>query len=663
MSRVTPELAEARPRRALVWLFVIAATLGLVLSGFIAWTSHETMRTSTPLIREQMPLLEELNDIERKLLAIQAMNQQYFAYAINRETWLAQRAELHPAFERSLVRLEAAFPREEGLRIARVVLDNFSMLEPKLDTQMQAAEIDWDEARAIVTEMSIDSRNIRGHLQALRERMAQAVLAAGADTEANIARTSRYVGTYSLVIFVIALFVAAHVRARERAEAELAWNAAHDAVTGRGNRWALTGDVAALGGRPHALAVIAVQRFHRIVGALGPEGGDSALQAIAAAVERQFAPLGGRLFRLDGARFAVLTALDEPDLALRVREGIEALAATPLAVGSHEVLLALSAGLARYPADGADVDSLLRNANLAEAEARAGRQSLIAYCAAFEQRGAHRLELESALGHAVERGELELHYQPQMAIGSGRVIGVEALVRWRREGQLVSPAEFIPVAEDTGLIVALGDWILREACRQAAAWQAAGFADLVVAINISARQFLDPGFPASVSRALAESGVRPSGIELEITESAIMHDPEAVAAELARLRALGLKLAIDDFGTGYSSLSYLRRFPLDKLKVDQSFVRPLNADSPREDRAIVEAVVRLGQTLGLTVIAEGVETEEQLALLRQLGCDEIQGYWFSRPQPAALAGAFIAGRQPSTVQPLGATALEKEKMS
>jgi EAL domain-containing protein (putative c-di-GMP-specific phosphodiesterase class I) len=190
----------------------------------------------------------------------------------------------------------------------------------------------------------------------------------------------------------------------------------------------------------------------------------------------------------------------------------------------------------------------------------------------------------------------------------------------------------------------MGEWILREACRQAMAWKSAGLGEPVVAVNISARQFQDPRFFDTVTQALADTGVPPAMIELEITESAIMQDPDAVVAELARLRGLGLALAIDDFGTGYSSLSYLKRFPLDKLKVDQSFVRPLMPESPAEDSAIVEAVVRLGQTLGLKVIAEGVETEDQLNLLGRLGCDEIQGYWFSKPMPVAEATAFISAR-------------------
>jgi len=636
----------ARPKQALVRVFVVAAVLGLALSGFIAWTSKETMRSSTPLIREQMPLLEELGDIERRLLAIQTMNQQYFAYAINRETWQQQRTAMHADFARSLARLDAAFPDEEGLRVVRVVLENFAMLEPKLDAELQRAEIDWDEARAIIVEMAIDSGNIRRHLQSLRERMSAAVLAAGERTEASIARTTTLVAAYSALIFVISLLVASHIRARSRAEAELAFNAAHDPVTGCYNRRALAAIVDGLGGEAHGLVVVAVERFHRIIGSLGHEAADETLTALAQTFERLAAPLAGHVFRLDGAHFALLAPLARmsPE-ALAAR--VATIARQPFVVGKHDLLIGLSCGAARYPADAGDGLGLLRSANVAQAHAYAAGLPFVPFAAEFEARSAHRLELESALGHAVERGELELHYQPQMDIASGRIIGAEALVRWRRDGTLVSPAEFIPAAEDTGLIVGIGRWVLEEACRQAAAWWREGLGEPVVAVNVSARQFLDPCFFDCVRAALADSGVSPAAIELEVTESAIMHDPDAVIDMLRRLRDLGLKVAIDDFGTGYSSLAYLRRFPLDKLKVDQSFVRHLGAGAADEDAAIVAAVVRLGQTLGLKVIAEGVESEGQRDLLHALGCDEIQGYWLSRPLPADAAQAFlVAQRQP-----------------
>jgi len=634
---------DTRPRFGVAWLFVVAAALGLLLSAFIAATSEESKRASEHLIRQQMPLLEEIGEIDRRLLSIQVVNQQYFAYSINRETWLRERTERHAAFAASLARLNAAFPDEAGLRVVGVVLENLEMLEPRLDAQMRATEIDWDEARAILVEMAIDTGNIRRHLQPLRERIAGSVVEASMHTEASISRTSALVGAYSVLILIIALFVAYHVRARARAERELAYNAVHDLITGCYNRRALKTVIDRLAGEPHALVVVAVERFHRIAGGIGHEAAHAVLASVARLLESRVGALPVRVFRLDGAHFALLARGDDGmvDALAGILDGI---VAQPLQSGSHELLLALSSGVAHYPEDGADAEILLRSANTAQMQARLTQKRLLRFEAGFNTRGEQRLAIEAALGHAVERGELELHYQPQQSLADGRIVGVEALVRWRRDGQLVSPGEFIPVAEDTGLIVDIGDWILAEACRQAKAWADAGLPQ-VVAVNVSARQFLDPRFMDGVQRALADSGVAPALIALEVTESAIMADPDGVADELRRLRRLGLGLAIDDFGTGYSSLAYLQRFPVDKLKVDQSFVRHLGLPRPdasdEGDRAIVEAVIRLGQSLGLKVIAEGVEHAVQRDLLRMLGCDEIQGFWLAKPMPAGETTAYL----------------------
>ena len=252
--------------------------------------------------------------------------------------------------------------------------------------------------------------------------------------------------------------------------------------------------------------------------------------------------------------------------------------------------------------------------------------------------------MENGLRHALERKELALHYQPQVEISGNKVLGVEALLRWRRDGQTsISPAEFIPLAEESGLIISIGEWVLRTACLQAKAWHDGGIGKLIMAVNISARQFQHPEFIALVAAVLGETGLDPHYLELEITESVAMHDAEKTIATLNALRALNIQLSIDDFGTGYSSLSYLKRFPLSKLKVDQSFVRNMTTDP--NDAAIAKAIILLGQSLNLSVIAEGVETAEQLALLQQMGCDEVQGYFFSKPIPNGDLEQFLRTRQ------------------
>jgi diguanylate cyclase (GGDEF)-like protein len=633
-----------RSRQTLAWLFLFASVFGLALSAFIASSSREALRATTPLLREKLPLLEDLGSIERQLLAIQTVNYQYFAYSINRASYQEQCVALHRSFQSTLGRLERTFPGDAGLEIIRAARDNFVKQEPKLDDLMQAEKVDWDEARAVLVEMTIDSGDIRRHLSSLRQRIEQSVVEAGETTEHSIERMVSLVSAYSVLIFGIALLVAYHIRARTRAEENLVHNATHDLVTGRHNRRALEARIGEVADADYLLTVVAIERFHRLVGTLGHEVADEALRTIARRIESDTAPVSAELFRLDGANFALICPGDT-DTEDRLVAAVLGIARQPIRVGPHELLIAVSCGTARFVTDGGDAVTLLRSANTALEHAKRSQAAHVRFDPVFNARGVARLATEAAFGHAVERGELELHYQPQMDIASGRVIGAEALVRWRRDGRLISPADFIPVAEESGLIVGIGDWVLREACRQAAAWRLAGLGELVVAVNISARQFLDPRFHDNVVSALTETGTDAELIELEITESAIMQNPDGVAGELARLRALGLALAIDDFGTGYSSLAYLKRFPLDKLKIDQSFVRHLSTVGDAGDRAIVEAVVRLGQTLGLRVIAEGVETEEHRGILSTLGCDEIQGYWFAKPLPADAATAFIAARR------------------
>jgi diguanylate cyclase (GGDEF)-like protein len=643
---MSPELSAGRPapRRGVAWLFLVASVLGLALAGFIALSAQDVSRSSTPLIREKLPLLEELGQVEKSLLAIQTTHHEYFAYSVNRKTYLELLEKYSGNFMRSMARLDQAFPGAPPLARIREVYENTANIAPNLDALMQARPVDWDEARAVLVEIAIDSGEIDGQLKILRQAVDADVINVGMVTEHNVARMVWLVSAYSVLIFLIALLVAHHIRARARAERTLAYNALHDLVTSRPNRRALEATIATLGDSRQMLAMLAIERFSRLVGTLGHEVADAALCAVAERLSGHAEVLGAEVFRLDGANFALLCPLSsgaEMPGANADATDILALLKAPLQVGQYELLIAATCGVAAFPDDGADAVTLMRNANTALENAQRSDLPFLAYTPALNARSAERLTMEAALGHAVERKEFELHYQAQMDIRSGRVIGVEALIRWRRDGKLVSPIDFIPIAEESGLIVGIGEWVLREACRQSALWQARGL-ELLVAVNISARQFQDPAFFDTVRQALADTGIKPSAIELEITESLIMQDPESVAGDLRRLRELGFALAIDDFGTGHSSLAYLKRFPIHKLKVDQSFVR--NLGSSADDSAIVQAIISLGQSLGLRVIAEGVETEDNLKRLSDLGCDEIQGYLLSKPLPAAEATAFLAGR-------------------
>jgi len=438
----------------------------------------------------------------------------------------------------------------------------------------------------------------------------------------------------------------ADVTERKQAEAQIEFQAFHDVLTRLPNRRRfedLLGS-ALTGGGTGAVLLLGVDRFQTVVDTLGHAFADRLLLNIAG----RLAPLAGGdqaaccLHRFDGDLFAALlpqiaSAEDATAFAARVARAM----AVPFVIEGRELFFSFSAGIACFPEDASTVGDVLRNADTALQSAKhAGGRAAIRYAGAMSTRALERLEVEHELRRVVERGELELHYQPQLEIGGGRITGVEALVRWRHPVRgMISPADFIPLAEETGAIGDIGAWVLATACAQNRRWQDAGLPPVVMAVNISPRQFSDPELPKIVMRALRVGGLAPEWLELEVTEGAAMHDVDTAIATLHAFKAIGVRLSIDDFGTGYSSLSYLKRFPIDKLKLDQSFVRNMTED--RSDAAITRSVIALGHSLGLTVIAEGVETGDQLRLLGEYGCDEYQGYLYSRPKPAAEVRALL----------------------
>ncbi|VAW86682.1 diguanylate cyclase/phosphodiesterase (GGDEF & EAL domains) with PAS/PAC sensor(s) [hydrothermal vent metagenome] len=376
-----------------------------------------------------------------------------------------------------------------------------------------------------------------------------------------------------------------------------------------------------------------LDRFKTVNDTLGHDMGDRLLVNIAqrlTAVIRQedlVARMGGDEFTL------LLPQIDQRHDAVTVANKILQALSEPVMVAGHELYVTASLGIALYPDDGARADLLMKNADSAmyQAKGRGGNQHQF-YSPVMNGEASARLALESDLHKALQHAEFELYYQPQVELASGRITGMEALIRWRhpRLG-LISPDSFIPLAEETGLIVAIGEWALHSACTQLKQWQAAGLAVQRVAVNLSARQFYDHDLVATVAAALAASGLAPAHLELELTESIVMNDASATIETLSRLKAMGLTLSIDDFGTGYSSLSYLQRFPLDILKIDASFIHDLG--NGEEGGAIVTAIIAMGHSLGLGIIAEGVEERAQLDFLQAQGCDEVQGYYFSRPLP------------------------------
>jgi diguanylate cyclase (GGDEF)-like protein len=390
-----------------------------------------------------------------------------------------------------------------------------------------------------------------------------------------------------------------------------------------------------------AVLFLDLDRFKHINDSVGHVVGDRLLQSVS---RRLFTCVrsSDTVSRQGGDEFVILLweVRHAQDAAITADKVLLALRA-PHHIDQHELHITGSIGIVTYPDDGVDSETLMKKADFAMYHAKeTGRDNYQFFKSEMNVRAIERQSLEDSLRHAIERRELSLHYQPKMNRASGEIIGVEALIRWNHPQRgLVAPVQFIAIAEECGLIVPIGRWVLGEACRQARAWQLAGLPPTCVAVNISAVEIRAPDFVSGLREILAKTGLEPRFLELELTETVLMEDSRSVADVLRELKNIGVLLALDDFGTGYSSLSYLKRFPIDALKIDQSFVRDLTTDA--DDASIVTAVIGMGKSLHMRVVAEGVETREQLEILQQHGCPQGQGYFFSRPVPAKEFGRLL----------------------
>jgi diguanylate cyclase (GGDEF)-like protein len=434
---------------------------------------------------------------------------------------------------------------------------------------------------------------------------------------------------------------------RQRSEQRIRHMAHHDELTGLPNRALLQDRMtqamsqARRTGRPLALLFLDLDGFKYINDSLGHEIGDRLLRTVAgrlAAVVRE----GDTVARLGGDEFVVmLVDLERAEEAPAIAHDIVRTLGRPLRADDRTLHVTASLGLATFPADGDSAELLLKHADAAMYRAKAqGRNGVQCYTRDMGLQAHQRVELQSALRVAVEQGQFELHYQPQVESESGRIVAIEALIRWPHpQLGLISPDRFIPLAEETGLIAPIGRWVLRTACRQLQAWHAAGHTRLVMAVNLSARQFIAQDIPALVRETLEDHVLPAHALELELTETALMHNAESVHATLQALKSLGVVLALDDFGTGYSSLNHLRRFPIDTIKIDKSFTAEIATSDGTA--SIIRAIVALARSLGVQTVAEGVETEVQQRFLAALQCDRLQGFHLGRPMPAVDLAALL----------------------
>ena len=434
----------------------------------------------------------------------------------------------------------------------------------------------------------------------------------------------------------------------KNSEEQAAYLAYHDSLTGLPNRRLFNDrlDVAiATASRKKqrlALLFLDLDNFKNVNDGLGHAAGDELLQETAHRLrgkvrdEDTVARLGGDEFIL------LLVGIQEPEYAAVVAQRVLDDLAKPFRLRGRQFYLSASVGITMFPDDGSEAEALVSNADMAMYRAKsAGRNNYKLFTPALNEKVQRRMSLETALRQAIGNQEFLVHYQPKVELAQGRVVGMEALVRWERPGHgLVSPGEFIPLAEDTGQIVAIGRWVLEQACRQAKAWYDDGHYDLVVSVNLSPRQFQQKDLVPMITETLGASGLDAGNLELEVTESMVMSSVDDAIVTLGELSDLGLRLSMDDFGKGYSNLYYLKHFPMDTLKIDRSFVR--DVATQRDDASIVDTIINMSRGLGLKVIAEGVEHADQLRFLRERACDQMQGFLFSRPLPSGQISQMLA---------------------
>ena len=504
-----------------------------------------------------------------------------------------------------------------------------------------------------IAEKWVETAKRVGRSDEPRER--EFALPAEYDTVAHyVARFVPYLEGQTLVIIT-------EFTERKRAEERIHRLAFYDGLTGLPNRQYfmhhIEGMIANASRQEERFAVLYVDldNFKRINDNLGHTYGDGVLMAIADRMQQSIRkqsltedsePFG--IARLGGDEFAAaIDDIEDDDVLVNVADRIREKLREPVEFRGHEFVVTPSVGIAVYPDDGDNVEDLLKHADVAMYQAKsAGRDAVRFYRGTMSITSLHRLHIENQLRKSIENGELELHFQPKFSIENRNIVGVESLVRWRDEdGKYIPPGQFIPIAEESGLITPLGDWVLHESCRQVRRWQKELGKDIEVAVNISSQQFYHCDLKKTVMQALFEASIRPNMLQLELTESLLMRDVREVVETLNQLKDAGISLAIDDFGTGYSSLSYLKRFPLDALKIDRSFVKDLSESN--DDAAICAAIIAMAHQLGLKVIAEGIETEEQLQYLRRNGCDMGQGFLLGKPMTASDFEATLTGEEPA----------------
>ena len=619
---------------------VLGFPLLVLLSVGMVWQSIDSVRDVSDraerLVGRHIPELREIaalqDDVNRHLLAL---HKYYATLELPREL---SSGGLDDHIGRHLAVLRAQGRYADEVAALEPQLEGFRQVAGEFHKEMQSGrDRNWDLLREYLSRANSYASLANGELQAWNALIRRSVTRGGEETMQGVARLNiLQLGFAFVVVFVIATLMA-FLYARIRDQSRLYHVAHHDALTGLPNRSSMQ-KIASELMRDEVELVrksvmwLSLDRIALVSGTYGHDLGDQLLKAFSRGLEKllEESPFQCCLFTFERANWVICVTEDEdyPN-ASQLLLHVERFTQRPLQIDGRDFNVACSIGVAHYPEHGNTLTGILRKADTARRVAvGAGGNTHRLYHVEMTRDAEHFLAVETGLRSALKQGTFELHYQPKLDSRDGRVHGAEALLRWRHEGRYMSPARFIPVAEQAGLVKAIGEWVLQRACEQWVTWHAQGVDAPPIAVNISAQQFQDAEFPALVQRILERTGMPPCMLELEITEEAANVRPDAVVETMGALKQVGVTLALDDFGTGYSSLAYLKRFPLDVLKIDRAFIRRLGESA--QDLAIVRMIVEMAHELGFVVLAEGVESELQWQLLRAMQCDQLQGYLFSR---------------------------------
>ncbi len=626
-------------QRRLWWAFLLVLTVGIAVSARIVSLGDSVQHVNRMFIAEKLPLSQRIGELRSAVADDERLLYENYSYTATAAAFQTQRAQNKARLDNILEELEKDIGSREQMSELRSLLGELDQLSDALTVTLASKElapekVNWDFARALLAQVKPKVRQIEKTLANMSLSNQRAVDNLGEDSELSVSTMEHWVIGFSLLIFVVALFVAYYVVFIFRA-------AFIDPATGLPNQNSLRDELKVAFKRQRAgtVMMIVADREREIFESIGAAQTERWLIKIAKRLSSEVIVEDERLYRFGNDAFVLVGKSGNLTNAEQRARRLLVNAQTPLDIDGHELISTLSIGAALMKfGDSKDSENmsevLVQQASSACNRVRnAGGNDFAVYDEAMGNAAAKALRLSADLQHALENGELYLQYQPKVDTLSGRLLGMEALVRWMHpERGMISPVEFIPVAEDTGLIVPMGSWVLREACRQNAEWQQAGLRPLRVAVNLSARQFRSGNLLDEIDAALADTGLDVNSLELEITESMVMDDPEGVIKLMSAIHDKGIHLALDDFGTGHSSLAYLKRFPIDCVKIDRAFIKDTPANT--DDVAIAKTIVAMAQALNLSTVAEGVETAEQLDLMKTLGCDQIQGYFFSRPLSA-----------------------------